>query len=225
MINYIGNSSIRVAEIDKAVRNEDYDRAIKLSEDGIEYDKKDSPGLINKWYNWLLKIAQIKNDKAKIIEYARYLFIDNFYPQQDYYQIMKQEVEPDKWHDFLEEIIEEVAPKQKWQNSALVREIYINEKWWDRLFLLLKQDVSLYTIESNEQYLSKDYSQQLVQLYSQELIEFVEVNVGRKHYQKACSYLRRMRKLGGTKEVGKLIKLFRAKYPQRPALMDELSRV
>lgn len=225
LVANISNSSIRNAEIDKAVRKEDYDRAIKLSKDGIAYNEKDRSGLTRKWYNWLLKIAQINNDSEKIIEYARYLLIDNFYREQDYYKIMKQQIEPDKWHYFLEEIIEEIASNQMWRSSELIRTIYINEEWWDRLFLLLKQNVSLHTIESNEQYLSEDYSQQLVQLYSQELIEFVELNVGRNHYQTACRYLRRMVKLGGIDETNRLIEFFKDKYPRRRALLDELSRV
>ena len=97
----ITNSSIRNSEIEKAVRNKDFDRAIELSEDGIEYNKKDKPGLVKKWYNWLLRIAQIQNNSTEIIEYARFLLIDNFSPEQDYYQILKQEVAPSKWNGFL----------------------------------------------------------------------------------------------------------------------------
>ena len=149
----------------------------------------------------LFRSAQIHHDKPRIIEYARYLLIDNFYPQQDYYQILKKEVEPDKWRDFLEEIIEEVTAKDTRGSEGLVQKIYINEQWWDRLFLYLKQNVSLYGIEQNEQYLAADYSQELIQLYSQQLKKYVDKNIGRNYYQTACSYLRRMKILGG--EIGR----------------------
>lgn len=223
--NHITNSSIRNAEIEKAIKSKDFERAIKLSEEGIEHDKKDRPGLVKDGYNWLLKVAQIHHDKPRIIEYARYLLIDNFNPQQDYYQILKKEVEPDKWRDFLEEIIEEVTAKDTRGSEGLVQKIYINEQWWDRLFLYLKQNVSLYGIEQNEQYLAADYSQELIQLYSQQLKKYVDKNIGRNYYQTACSYLRRMKILGGVKEVDRLIEMFRAKYKNRRALMDELNRV
>ncbi len=221
----ITNSSIRNSEIEKAVRNKDFDRAIELSEDGIEYNKKDKPGLVKKWYNWLLRIAQIQNNSTEIIEYARFLLIDNFSPEQDYYQILKQEVAPSKWNGFLEEIIEELTPESGWRYNELVRKIYINEKWWDRLFLYLKQNVSLQNIKNNEQYLAKDYSQELVQLYSERLVKYVDRYVGRNHYQTACSYLRRMQKLGGVEEVNRLIAIFRKNYPRRSALMDELNKL
>lgn len=222
---HITNSSIRNAEIEKSIKNKDFEKAIKLCKGGIEYDKKDKPGLVKNWYNWLLKIAQSQNNKSKIIEYSRFLFIDNFHPEQDYYQLLKQEIEPNKWKDFLEEIIKEITPKGGWRYDELVRKIYINEKWWDRLFFLLKENTSLENIENNEKYLSKDYSQELIQLYSDRLVKYVERFMGRNHYQTACRYLRRMKKLGGNEKVNELIEYFIKTYSKRKALLDELSRV
>jgi len=222
---HITNSSIRNIEIAKAVESNAFEKAIQYCKEGIKYDEKDKPGLVKDWYNWLLKIAQTRNDSSKIIEYARYLFIDNFHPEQDYYQLLKQQIKLDEWNDFLEEIIKEITPKGGWKYNELVRKIFINEKWWDRLFLLLKQNLSLQNIESNETYLSKDYSQELIELYSDRIIKYVEKYVGRNHYQKTCRYLRRMKKLGGSKKVEELINRFRKEYPQRRALLDELNKV
>ncbi len=222
---HITNSSIRNSEIEKAVKNKDFEKATKLCKDGIEYDEKDKPGLVKNWYNWLLKIAQTQNNTSKIIEYSRFLFIDNFHPEQDYYQLLKQEVEQNKWNDFLEEIIREITPKAGWKYNELIRKIFINEKWWDRLLLMLKENVSLQNIENNEKYLSKDYAQELTQFYSERLVKYVDRNMGRNHYQTACRYLRRMKKLGGNEKVNELIEYFRKTYPKRKALLDELNRV
>lgn len=222
---HINNTSIRRAEIEKAVKHNDFEKAIKLCKDGITYDKNKRPGLVKDWYNWLLKIAQTQNNSAEIIEYARYLFIDNFRPEQDYYQILKKEINSNKWESFLEEIIKEITPKGNWKYNSLVREIYINEKWWDKLYALVQQNTSLENIENNEKYLSKEYSAELIQLYSERIVKYIDRYMGRNHYQKACRYLRRMQKLGGKEEVNKLIKHFREKYPKRKALLDELNQV
>ena len=135
---HISNSLIRTKEIEKAFKNKDFKRVIQLSEDGIKCDKKDKPGLVKIWYNWLLKVAQTQKDTSKVIEYSRFLFIDNFHPEQDYYQILKENIEDEKWYPFLEEIIKEITPKNRWTYTELIRKIYINEKWWDRLFQMLK---------------------------------------------------------------------------------------
>ncbi len=222
---HISNSSIRTTEIEKAFESKNFERVVKLSKDGIKCDEKDKPGLVKVWYNWLLKVSQSEKDTSKIIKYSRFLFIDNFHPEQDYYQILKDNIEDKNWHPFLEEIIKEITPKQRWTYTELIRKIYIKEEWWDRLFIMLKQNISMESIQQNEQYLSKDYSSELIELYSERIINYVEKYIGRNHYQTACRYLRRMKKLGGKEKVNELIELFRKQYPQRKALMDELNRV
>ncbi len=161
----------------------------------------------------------------KIIEYSRFLFIDNFMPKEDYYEIIKQKIEPNKWDDFLEEIITEITPKNGWKYTELVRKIFIKEKWWDRLFLMLEENASMQNIENNEKYLLQEYAQELIQLYSERLVKYVDRNLGRNYYQTACRYLRRMKKLGGNEKVNELIEHFRKTYPKRKALLDELNRV
>ncbi|MBN2729195.1 MAG: hypothetical protein JXR53_08210 [Bacteroidales bacterium] len=222
---HISNPSIRTKEIEKAFNNKDFERVISLSKDGIKCDEKDKPGLAKGWYDWLLKIALIQNDTIKVIEYARFRLINNFGGTQDYYQILKDTIENENWHPFLEEIIKEITPKNGWTYIELIREIYIKEEWWDRLFLMLKQNISLENIQQNEQYLAKDYSSELIELYSERITNYVEKYIGRNHYQTACRFLHRMKKLGGNEQVNELIELFKKQYPQRKALMDELTRV
>ena len=151
--------------------------------------------------------------------------IDNFRAEQDYYQILKSKVDENQWKSFVEEIIGEITPQTRWTSTELIRSIYIKEEWWGRLFALLKQNVSLDTIENNEKYLAKDYAPQLVQLYSERITDYVKINIGRNHYQTACRYLRRMKKLGGREQADVLIEHFREAYPQRRALMSELNNV
>lgn len=193
---HISNPSIRRAEIEKAFQIKNFERAIALSKDGIEHDEKDKPGLVKEWYDWLLKIAQAQNDTPKIIEYARFRLINSFGGTQDYYQILKDSVEVKEWNAFIEDIIKEITPKTNWTYTELIRQLYIREEWWDRLFLLLKRNVSLANIEQNEQYLSRDYTPELLELYRKRIANYVKNYVGRNHYQTACRYLRRMKKLG-----------------------------
>lgn len=222
---HLSNHLIRKNEIELAFEKEDFRRVIKLSKDGIKINENNKPGLIKVWYNWLLKVAQAQKNTSNIIVYARILLIDNFYPEQDYYQILKDHIETEDWHSFLEEIIEEITPKTAWTYTDLIREIYIKEAWWDRLFLLLKQNTSLSNIEQNEPYLAKDFSPELINLYSESITEYIEENVGRKYYKTACRYLRRMKKLGGNDQVEDLVKFFQKEYPRRKALIEELNNV
>jgi hypothetical protein len=221
----ISNPIIRNQEIEKAFESKNFEKAKHLSIDGIKYDERDKPGLAKDWYDWLLKISMAQNDTPKIIEFARYRLLNDFGATLDYYKILKDNIEAEKWQDFLEEIIIEITPKTNWTYTELIRNIYIKEEWWDRLFMLLKQNTSLENIESNQQYLSKNYSSELIKLYFERITNYVDKNVGRNYYQKACKYIRNMKKLGGNHEAKDLIELFRKEYPQRKALMEELNKI
>ena len=217
--------SVRQEEIEIALQNKNYERAIRLAQDGVQQDQNSRPGLVGTWYDYLLKVAQAQKDKAKIIKYARYRLIDNFSPTQDYYQIAKDQMNPHDWEVFVDQLITEIKSKGRWNIYALIRGIYIREAQWDKLLMLLKTDLSLQNIEQNEQYLAKDYSQKLLDWYYELIPIYVEKNMGRNHYQTACRYLRRMKKLGGKAEAQKLIEFLKGEYPRRKALLEELNQV
>ena len=217
--------SFRQEEIEIAIEQQNYDRAIKLAQDGIQQDKNNYPGLVNKWYNYLLKTAQAQDNRAKTIEYASYLLISNFYVEQDYYQLLKDNVPAQEWSGFRDNLIKDINSRSRWGNYGLVREIYIKDELWDKLLDLLKNNLSLSEIERNEQYLAKDYVRELIEWYYELIPVYVEENTGRKHYQTACKYIRRMKKLGGKPEAKHIIEFLKSEFPRRRALLEELNQV
>jgi hypothetical protein len=223
----LSNSSIRKMEIQKAIEDKNFEYAKKLCKDGIEMDKIQKPGLAIDWYRFLLKIAQTENDSAEIIKQATYLFVNDSRSEEDYFELMRANTASEKWEADVEKLIIHIQTQSKntWCARGLIRKIYIKQQWWNRLFELLKQTESLENIETEEEYLAKDYALELIQMYSNRLKNYVEKFMGRDHYQKACRYLRRMKKLGGETEVNRLIEHFRKTYPMRKALMDELNKV
>lgn len=186
---------------------------------------EDKPGLAKEWYDWLLKIAQAQTDTEKIIEYARLLFIDNFRNEQDYYQILKQHVKPEKWTEFVEAVIQDIATKKRWPDTSMIANIFIKEEWWSRLWELVKKSPDLNTIEYYEKYLSKQYAAEIVELYANGILKYMKNSMGRDHYQNACRYIRRIIKLGARDKANEIISFLRAEYPKRKALMEELNKV
>lgn len=219
------NPKFRRMAIEKALEQKNYARAIKLAEDGVKTDMKDKPGLAKEWYDWLLKIAQAQNDTPKIIEYARYLLIDNFRNEQDYYQILKENVKPEEWETVINSIVHEIKTKRRWYDTELVGNIYIREEKWDKLWEMVKENPGLSVIERYETCLSKHYSEEMTDLYASQILDYLEHNMGRDQYQTACRYIRRMIKLGGKAKADQLITQLRTLYARRPALMQELDRI
>lgn len=221
----LSNPNFRREAIATALKNKEYEKAVKISQDGIRQDEIDKPGLAKEWYDWLLKIAQAQGNSEKTTEYARLLFLDNFRNEQDYYQLLKNNVPPEKWTAFAEDMIKDILLKKPWPDSNLIAGIYIREQRWDRLLKLVQKNSSLNYIEYYEKYLSKDYADELALLYGEAIVSYMKNKTGRNHYQTACKYLRRMIKLGGRERVEKIVSDFRKQYPQRKALLEELNQI
>lgn len=220
----ITNSNLRREAIQKALKDKNYDKAISLAKEGVDYDLKDRPGLAKEWYNWLLKIAQAQNDTEKIIEYARLLFIDNYRKEQDYYQILKQHVKPENWTAFIEAVIQDITAKRQ-HDTSLIASIFIKEEWWDRLLELVKKSPDFITIDYYEKYLSKHYRNEIVELYEIGILKYIKNSIGRDHYQNVCRYIQKIIKLGAREKANEIISFLRKEYPKRKALMEELDKV
>ena len=220
------NPELRRIAIQKALTMGDYQRAILIAKDGVTYDRQERPGLVIEWYDWLLKIALLQDNREHIMQYARILFIENFSQEQDYYSILKQYVAPEMWVGYVNDLIKEIAEKnRRWNAEEQIAGICILEGWMDMLLQVVSESESLHTIAKYEPNLAKDYASELVGLYSRGVREYLQHHVGRNHYQYACRFLRRMIKLGGRAAADELVSFLRTAYPHRKALIDELNKV
>jgi hypothetical protein len=215
----------RMIAIETSIQSRNFDKAIALARDGIRFDSKERPGYVYDWYEWLLKIAQIQKDSDRIIEYARILFIQSNRHDQDYYQILKKTVSADGWPAFVEVLITDIQKDARWHSFDMISGIFIREKWWDRLFDLLKTHPTVHYVEAWEKYLAAGYSGELVGMYSNGIQSLLQRSSTRKDYQQICQYLRRMKKLGGNDASKDLIRKIQTEYPRRRALLEELSKV
>jgi hypothetical protein len=222
---HLSNPEIRKSEIAKAIDNQNFERAIGLCKAGIKQDEENRPRAVFSWYDWLLHIALTQKDIPKIIELARYMLLNNNGDPHTHFTILKKHVDIAKWDAFLAEVITELQSKGQWKSMPLIRMIYIEEQMWDKLLGMLKEYASLSQIETDEKYLSAHYAPELVKLYHDDIIYFLEDSLGRKYYKTACRYIRRMKKLGGDEQATNLIEFLRKKYAQRRALMEELDQV
>jgi hypothetical protein len=226
LARHISNPKLRRAAIKNAIENKQYDNARSLAEDGIKQHREKWPGLVSEWNEWLLKTAQAEGNTEEIIEYARLLFIDRFRDEQDHYALMQRYVHPDQWAEFVEALIRDLTVT-KGPGDSQIAAIYIKEGMSQRLLELVKQSPSFYQLDAYEKYLRKDYASELAEMYAEAVIEYLNesYNVGRKHYQNACRYIRRIKKLGLPQRAESVIVTLRAKYPQRKALLEELEMV
>ena len=222
----ITNSDFRRELILKAIEEKNYAKAVALAEKGIAADRKDKPGLAAEWKWHLLNVYQLQNDSEKSVELARNLFLySGRFSTKEMYNIMKKYVPAADWKVFFEQLVADRIKSEQWVSFYTIADMYTWENQWEKLLSLLIKNPSIDNISHVEKYLAKQYAEQLVDLYSKEIQVFIEKNISRSHYQTACKYIRRMKKLGGQDKTEELIAFLRSTYPQRRALMEKLDKV
>lgn len=222
----INNYKLRIKAISLAINNFELDKAKVFCKEGIDFNKNEKPGLVKIWYNWLLKIAELENDQFNIVLYAKYLLIDNFHPERDYYQILKDNTSKQDWEIFVDDLVIDILkyPKNHGKHE-LVAKIYILEERWESLWNLVKQFESIYFLETYEKYLTATYQKEIIDFY----IHIIKINIttasSRTEYARVCKYLKKVKKMGANNEVEILVQNFKDQYPKKKALIDELNKV
>jgi hypothetical protein len=215
--------SFRNLAIEEAIRDKEYNKAAGLANDGIALAKKNNDHDLG-WYNYLLQIAQEQGDDAKIIENARYLFLNKYNDNLPYFDILKTYVRKEKWQDFVGQLVKDTGKHQHYGIETMAY-IFTSEKQWEKLLELLAKNSSFANIKKYEKLLQQDYSAELADLYGNEIWNYMKTKTGRGYYIEVCRYLRRMIKLGQRKKAEVLMDRLWKEYPQRRTLMEELRLV
>jgi len=221
----IDNGDFRKELIEEAISNKDYQKAISIAEDGIAHDDKNKPGLADDWRNYLLKVYTIINDTANIIKLASHLFIHSRRESGSYFGLLKKHVKKDEWTDYVNQLVQSITCRDRRVDYSSIAQIYIWEERWDRLFEVVKKNVSIPWLDTYSQYLSNDYANEISDMYQNALLDYMAKNMGRDHYQTVCRYLRKMIKIGARDKANNVIQQLKTLYPKRKALMEELQKV
>ncbi|MDN3584010.1 SWIM zinc finger family protein [Mucilaginibacter flavus] len=230
---------VRQAEVNKAIDNKDFIRAKSLIADGIKIagDKK-HPGIVTQWEKQLLRIALLENDLLLTRKYYKQFAFDTWF-SIDYYRQLKATYTADEWQSIIETIIKEVIITttkkhggSKWQslNSYLLSAlspIYIEEKFTDRLFELVKQERDIDRIMQYHNDLVFSYAPELLQLYIPALELQGDEATDRSRYARLVGNMQKIIKAfpHQKEQVVAVAKRLKSKYPRRPAMLDELSAV
>ena len=97
---------------------------------------------------------------------------------------------------------------------------------YDRLLSYVLNSPGLYALQEYENVLKKEYPEQILDKYKNEVNKMALHTSDRKHYSYLVSLLRRMQQIkGGTKLVEIIVGDWKVKYKNRPAMMDELRKL
>lgn len=221
----IDNFEFRKVLIEKAISAMEYNKAITMAEEGIELNRKESPGYLNDWNDYLLQVYQLQNDKANILKYARIQFISANREKKPYFDVLKKHTDPNSWEASLAQIIRDLSGRNRLDSTELISRIFIWEEKWEDLLRMLRSDISLTKLEAYEKYLVNDYAGEVSDMYQTAILDYMKNNVSRSHYQQACRYIRRMIRMGAREQAGYVVRTLQKLYPLRRALMEELQKI
>lgn len=216
---------LREHAIERAFKHKDYLSAKKLAIDGLTQDKaRGLPGLISKWERHLLDIAEVQKDHPEIKKYALRLFLDS--NDFTFYDRYKRCFTNKEWPQEAQNIINRIRHSKDGRNFALaLPQIYIREEHWQELMDYVRKSKSSGTLEEFTKYLTPHFPEELAEVYEKVIVEKLAPPMGRGNYQYLCRFLRRLHKLGDKNRARRLVTELSEKYRNRPAMLEELSRV
>lgn len=229
MENNLENPNFRKLLIEKALDTKDYSKAERLANDGVEKDKERSPGLADDWRRYLLKIYKAENRTEDMIRLARYFLlvgnrIDGRW--EDCYRLLKSQIPGSQWREYVDGLMASISEDN--HNSTAYERIEflcVMDERWEELLGVLAQNKSFSRVERAEKYLAKEHAAELASMYEELILDYLEYNVGRAHYQYVCRYIGRIIKLGCRLKATALVDRLKNTYSKRRALLEELDMV
>nr|WP_256484221.1 SWIM zinc finger family protein [Mucilaginibacter flavidus] len=231
---------VRQEEVDKAIDRKDFEHAKKLIAGGILIaEKQKHPGTVSQWEEQLLRIAILENDIALTRHYYRKFALESHWLNSIYYDKWKATYSKEEWKVIIDELIDETIKRvtkahanDSWMPLSAhlltaVSPFYIQEKYWDKLFALVKNENRLDRILPYHKYLVHQYADELVPIYLPGLELKGDNASDRSQY---ATLVKLMEDLitdmpAGKDQILATAQKLRTKYPRRPAMVEELNRL
>ncbi len=183
--------------------------AKKLIGEGITIaEGKGHPGTVAQWQKELLRIAELENDITTVRHYTKHFALDRGF-DTTYYNHWKKTFAPTEWKEvieaFIEERTEKVTEEHKKNKGKMwspphppllfaLAPVYIEEKYWDRLLALVKQENNMTTALLYHTYLVKKYPADLLEIYLPAFEKQGEHVNGRKEYADLADKMKKVMK-------------------------------
>ena len=216
---YWKNSSVRRYYVDICMKKKEYDHVLQILDECILLDKQ-YRGLISEYSEKKKEIYLLQGNKSAYIEQLWKLVLEHEAGDLELYRELKKQYTADEWLVKREEIFGKLPA------YAHVEKLYKEEKLYDRLLVYVLNSPGLYALQEYEKVLKKEYPEQILNKYNDEVSKMAVHTSDRKNYTHLVSLLRKMQQIkGGSMLVEQIVAEWKIKYKNRPAMMDELRKL
>ena len=216
---YWKNSSVRRYYVDICMKKKEYDHVLQILDECILLDKQ-YRGLISEYSEKKKEIYLLQGNRSAYIEQLWKLVLEHEPGNLELYRELKKQYTAEEWLVKREEIFKKLPA------YAHVERMYKEEKLYDRLLVYVLNSPGLYALQEYEKVLKKEYPEQILNKYKDEVSKMAVHTSDRKNYAHLVSLLRKMQQIkGGSKLVEQIVAEWKIKYKNRPAMMDELRKL
>lgn len=190
----------------------DYRRVIQLAEQGGRGDRSDFKKARYEAY----KALSLKEEQKQL---AKELLLDGDY---EYYAELEALFEGDE-EEFYRGILAELKQSDTWSAHALYTKLFSDKNDLAEMLSYVKANPD--AIEEYAARLSPDYKTEAEQVYSQYIYDTAAAAFNRKKYWNVCQMLKRYGELAGKSGQSAIIQQLQEQYFNKPAFLDELSKL
>ena len=236
---------VRMNVLNEAIEKGNFGAAKKLIYEGIKIaEAKSHPGTVSEWQKELLRIAVLEKDISTMRNYTKDFAFDRGF-SVEYYNQWKNTFAAHEWKPIIENHIDKVTARveKEWNKNKntmwhsahppllqKLAPIFIQEKYWNRLLVLVQQANNLNSTLEYHHHLVKAYPSELLTIYLPALEDFGIRASNRDEYVDLVQKMRKiMKDIPDGKEkivlVAKRLKERFSTKPRRPAMIEELSKI
>ena len=217
---------IRRMLIDIERKKGNIDRVEKLLKEGMEVAlKRNHYGTVTYYIEELLSIYENQKQKGKYKNLVRETLLKYNRGSFKYYKKLKELYPKEQWKSKKNSIIKELESDGEGYHRDDLRQIYIEEQYYDKLFKSVMTTPLYEIVVQYEKYLKRDYEQQLLKEY-QKIVDEKSKFTGKRNYEEIRKILQHMKTLkNGESLVGKMIEEYKIKYANRRLMIEELNKI
>ena len=210
--------AVRKRMIDRAIEELDYDRAVALLKESKVLDRE-LPGLVRGYQETLIDLYRQSGRTGELREAVLSMLKEFWQSDLSYVKQLKTLTPPADWPALREELL-------SWQTTARIfGQILEEEKLYQRLLDWILERGQVYEMDRFAATLWPAYPEKLLAFYAEYLQRAMKGASNRKGYADLVRRLKGLKKYPkGTEETARLARAWRAAYPRRRAMLDELAK-
>lgn len=223
-------ANFRRVALERALAEKRYEEARRLATEGIGFDTKNKyPGLVAEWRKWLVRIAEAAGDRQSQIAELEKLYLDR--GETEYFRQLKKIIPKGAFKEKAEQYIRHFRLREKPFGktgqvfNSFVAHIFVEEKRLEDLLAEIRKQPSLFLLDQYYDLLSGSYPDFFIESYEKYVRQEMDRAFNRRDYERCCGYVVKIRNLGGTQQAQKILSDWRAQYPRRTAMLEEIRRM